>query len=58
MTESSFFLGLLINGTLTFIAGTQGHGNVSSWVLPKLDLDGHIVGVIAGSVTLTGQWHQ
>ncbi|MGH8643296.1 MAG: hypothetical protein ACREX4_02110 [Gammaproteobacteria bacterium] len=54
----NFVPGLLINGRLTLTAGTQGHGNVSSWVIPELDSEGHIIGVFAGHVTLTGQWHQ
>lgn len=45
--------GLLINGTLTFTDGTQGHGVVDAWVIPNI-VDGHIVGVHAGMLTIQG----
>lgn len=51
--------GLLIDGTLTFTEGTQGHGQVSGWLIPNIDPNtGHIVGVLAGAVSVNGAWHQ
>jgi hypothetical protein len=48
-----FFPGLLINGTLTFTSGAQGHGTADAWVVPVIDpLTGHIVGVVAGQLTI------
>ena len=55
----NFVPGLVINGTFTFTSGTQGHGTASAWIIPAIDPNtGHIVGVIAGALTLAGQWHQ
>lgn len=48
--------GLLISGTLTFTEGSQGHGMLSAWIVPELDGDGHISGILAGWLTVSGQW--
>lgn len=51
--------GLLIEGTLTFTDGTAGHGDLAGWVIPMIDPDtGHIIGIIAGGIGVSGQWHQ
>lgn len=49
-----FFPGLLINGTLTFTDGAQGHGVVDAWVIPLIGPGGHIVGVFAGALMIQG----
>lgn len=54
----NFVPGLLIEGTFAFSSGTQGDGTFDAWVIPVLDANGHIAGVFAGAVTLTGQWDQ
>lgn len=53
--SAGFYPGLLISGTLTFTEGTQGHGELSGWLIPAIDpLTGHIVDVIAGAVSVSG----
>ncbi len=44
--------GLLINGTLTFVGGTTGHGTIDAFIVPLLDDEGHIIGILASHVTL------
>jgi hypothetical protein len=55
--DGAFRPGLLVNGSLTFVDGAQGHGLISSWLIPQIDPDGHIQGVIAGALTLGGSWN-
>jgi len=50
----NFVPGLIIHGKATFIHGTTGHGTASAWLVPMIDpATGHIVGVIAGQMTLS-----
>ena len=37
----SYVPGLLLNGRMDFLSGAQGTGNVSGWLIPELDADGH-----------------
>ncbi len=46
---------LLINGSVTFTEGTEGHGTVSAYIVPRLGLDGHILGVLAGELMIQGE---
>jgi hypothetical protein len=52
----SYFLpGLLINGSVRFTEGAEGNGTVNAFVVPELSPDGHIIGVIAGGLTIQGE---
>ena len=53
-----FVPGLLLNGRMDFLSGAQGTGNVSGWLIPELDADGHIKRILASSLTIAGQWSQ
>lgn len=55
-SEGNFVPGLLINGTLTFTEGSQGYGMISAWIVPELDPEGHILGVVGSQITIGGQW--
>jgi hypothetical protein len=52
----AFRPGLLVNGSLTFVDGTQGHGLISSWLIPQIGSDGHIQRILAGELTIGGSW--
>jgi hypothetical protein len=54
----SYVPGLLLNGRMDFLSGAQGTGNVSGWLIPELDADGHIKRILASSLTIAGQWSQ
>ena len=55
--SGNFVPGLLIDGKLTFTDGVQGHGEFSGWLIPDIDGGGHIVGIIAGAISINGKWH-
>ena len=52
------FPGLLIDGTFTFTSGTQGTGELHAWLIPILDEQGHVIGVLASMMTINGKWKQ
>ena len=54
----NFVPGLLLNGRMNFLSGAKGQGTVSGWLIPILDEQGHIVGIAASLLTLSGQWSQ
>jgi hypothetical protein len=54
----NFVPGLLLNGRMNFLSGANGMGNVSGWLIPILDEQGHIVSIAASLLTITGQWSQ
>ena len=49
-------LGLMLNGHWTLIEGAQGNGNFTAWIIPDIDEEGHIIGILASDITMTGQW--
>ena len=52
--QGKFVPGLWINGTFT--EGGQGYGLVSAWIVPELDFEEHIRGIVGGQLTIGGQW--
>ncbi len=52
----TFVPGLLLNGRMNFLNGAKGKGNVSGWLIAILDEDGHITSILAGQLTIVGQW--
>lgn len=54
----NFVPGLLLSGRMTFQSGAKGQGNVTGWLIPILDEQGHIVSIVASLLTITGQWSQ
>jgi hypothetical protein len=52
----NFVPGLLLNGKMNFLGGTQGRGTVTGWVIPVLDEQGHVVSIVASQLTLAGRW--
>ncbi|MDH4152182.1 MAG: hypothetical protein OEV01_00200 [Nitrospira sp.] len=52
----NFVPGLLLNGRMNFQSGAKGQGNVTGWLIPILDEQGHIVSIAASLLTITGQW--
>jgi hypothetical protein len=54
----NFVPGLLLNGRMNFLSGANGHGNVTGWLIPDLDAQGHILKILASQLTLMGQWDQ
>lgn len=54
----NFVPGLLLNGRMNFQSGAKGQGNVTGWVIPILDEQGHIVSIAASQLTIAGQWVQ
>jgi len=54
----NFVPGLLLNGKMNFLSGANGQGNVTGWLIPVLDGQGHIVSIAASLLTLSGQWSQ
>jgi hypothetical protein len=54
----NFVPGLLLNGRMNFLSGAKGTGNVSGWLIPILDEQGHIVSIAASLLTIAGQWSQ
>ena len=54
----NFVPGLLLNGRMNFLSGAKGTGNVSGWLIPILDEQGHIVRIVASLLTIAGQWSQ
>ncbi len=54
----NFVPGLLLNGRMNFLSGARGQGNVTGWLIPILDEQGHIVSIAASLLTLVGQWGQ
>jgi hypothetical protein len=52
----SFVPGLLLNGRMNFQSGAKGQGNVTGWLIPIIDEQGHIVSIVASLLTITGQW--
>ncbi len=54
----NFVPGLLLSGRMSFLNGAKGQGNVTGWLIPILDEQGHIVSIAASLLTLTGQWSQ
>jgi len=54
----NFVPGLLLNGRMNFLSGAKGQGNVTGWLIPILDEQGHIVSIAASLLTLAGQWAQ
>ncbi len=54
----NFVPGLLLNGRMNFQSGAKGKGNVSGWLIALLDQEGHITSIMAGQLTIVGQWVQ
>lgn len=54
----NFVPGLLLNGRMNFQSGAKGKGNVSGWLIALLDQEGHITSIVAGQLTIGGQWAQ
>jgi hypothetical protein len=54
----NFVPGLLLNGRVNFLSGANGRGSVTGWVIPSLDDQGHIIGIVASQLMLSGQWTQ
>ncbi len=54
----NFVPGLLLNGRMNFLAGANGQGNVTGWLIPILDEQGHIIRIAASLLTIAGQWSQ
>lgn len=54
----NFVPGLLLNGRMNFQSGAKGKGNVSGWLIALLDQEGHITSIVAGQITIVGQWMQ
>ena len=54
----NFVPGLLLNGRMNFLGGAHGQGNVTGWLIPILDEQGHIVSIAASLLSLAGQWSQ
>ena len=52
----SFFLpGLLITGTAVFTGGTEGSGGVNAFIVPRLNPEGHIIGILAAGLQIQGE---
>ena len=54
----NFVPGLLLDGRLNFLSGANGRGSVTGFLIPVLDAQGHIIGILASELTLMGQWDQ
>ena len=54
----NFVPGLLLNGRMNFLADANGQGNVTGWLIPILDEQGHIIRIAASLLTIAGQWSQ
>ena len=54
----NFVPGLLLNGRMNFLSGAKGQGSVTGWLIPILDAQGHINGIVASQLTISGQWMQ
>jgi len=52
----NFVPGLLLNGSMNFLSGAKGTGNVNGWLIPILDAQGHIERIAASLLTIAGQW--
>ena len=52
----NFVPGLLLNGKMKFLGGTEGQGTVTGWAIPVFDAQGHVVSIIASQLTLAGRW--
>jgi len=50
----NFVPGLLLAGTWHYAAGGRGQGHLTGWLIPRLSPDGHVVGIIASAIALTG----
>lgn len=58
-TPGGYFVpGLLLNGKMNFLSGAKGQGNVTGWLIPILDDQGHILSIAASLLTITGRWSQ
>jgi hypothetical protein len=53
-----FVPGLLLSGRMNFLSGAHGTGTVSGWLIPVLDVQGHIDVIAATLLTIAGQWSQ
>ncbi|MFH0913751.1 MAG: hypothetical protein V1849_00485 [Chloroflexota bacterium] len=47
---------LTISGQWTLIEGARGQGNFDAWAVFVPDAQGHVVFILASSITMTGQW--
>ncbi|UCB42799.1 MAG: hypothetical protein JSV77_10175 [Dehalococcoidales bacterium] len=47
--------GLILSGHWNFTGSDHGNGTFDAWIIPLIE-EGHIIGVIAGGVTMTGKW--
>jgi hypothetical protein len=54
----NFVPGLLLNGRMNFLGGAKGQGSVTGWLIPTFDIEGHISGIVASQLTISGQWMQ
>jgi hypothetical protein len=54
----NFVPGLLLNGRMNFLSGAKGTGNLTGWLIPILDEQGHVIEIAASLLTITGQWSQ
>jgi hypothetical protein len=54
----NFVPGLLLNGRMNFLSGAKGQGSVTGWLIPTFDIEGHISGIVASQLTISGQWMQ
>jgi hypothetical protein len=54
----NFVPGILLNGRLNFLNGAKGKGNVTGWLIPILDEEGHVVSIVASQLNIIGQWTQ
>ena len=54
----NFVPGLLLVGRINFLSGANGRGSLTGWLIPNLDPQGHIDGILDSQLTLIGQWDQ
>jgi hypothetical protein len=48
--------GLILSGHWTLIDGAQGNGSFDAWLIPIIE-GGHIIGIHAGAIEMSGKWH-
>ncbi len=47
--------GLILSGHWTLIDGAQGNGSFDAWLIPIIE-EGHIIGIHAGVIEMSGKW--
>ena len=56
--NGNFIPGLWVDSKAYFRDGAKGKVDMTLWIIPLLDAEGHIIGIYDGQLSLNGEWRK